>query len=155
MSDEAMSAAAAIPAELLLRIQELKPILAKQGAVIRDGGRCRLRFRGVNGDYLHHSVSLPNGDVADAVTALIASWRVKEDRVDPERVRARVARRELAELRAAVALSLGGGPRLQRRGREWLSKALKDPWEKLRFIASGRVPVSPRKRGRPRRSRLW
>jgi hypothetical protein len=158
-----------IPPSLLNRLQELRPILLKQGIVqMRTGPDrqpgFRLRFRQLDpelGAERHFSISLPDQTVAEGVATLINSWRVEErQRVEQEERQRQTAREqaeaEQAEYRELVSIlvELRGG---KRRMRDRALKALKEaakagPWELLKFGNSNEW-LQPGQPGRPPKPR--
>lgn len=154
-----------IPPSLLNRLQELRPILLKQGIVqMRTGPDrqpgFRLRFRQLDpelGAERHFSISLPDQTVAEGVATLINAWR--EEHESEERKQA--ALREQAEAEAeqyhelvAIVVKLnGGGRRMKSRALKALKESAKEgPWEMLRFAQSNEW-LQPGQPGRPPKPR--
>lgn len=159
-----------IPPSLLNRLQQLRPVLLKQGIVQmrHDGDRrasFRLRYRADDPDLgAARHCSLPLGheqSVAEAVATLVNAWRVEERQRVEQEERQRQAAREQAEAEQAeyrelvsILVELRGG---KRRMRDRALKALKEaakagPWELLRFGSSDDW-LQPGQPGRPPKPR--
>lgn len=157
-----------IPEPLLAHLNELKPVLVKQGCVQLKTGRdrqpsFRLRFRQMDAEgsaERHRSVSLPDQAVADAVAVLLNTWRAEEE---AERKKAEEAKRQVKEehklyrdVIGKIVAAHGGGRRMRTRALNAFKEAEKSgAWAMIRFSKSNDW-LQPGQRGRPpSRASIW
>jgi hypothetical protein len=156
-----------IPADILVKVERLRPILKVQGVVLRrdDGGpnpRYRLRYRQHDeerGYTVHKALTLGTDPaVAKAVAEVLQCWRSEPNPLQLDLLREEQARRtELHRqrqrrnaVRAAVAAH-GRGERVLRRAMRMLRNAAADgPSEVWCFAQSGDF-LRRKRTGRPRK----
>ena len=157
-----MADATDLPPVLMQQLQDLKPVLERQGVVQLHRQSYRLRYRLPDGDLgsVHRSLLIgPAPEHADAVKALLERWRGECQSQEDERARARaskrVAEREYEVTRGLMLMEMTGeaGWRRRKQLTSWFDGLCNDPAAAIRFALSHELP-EPRRPGRRCRS-LW
>lgn len=160
-----------IPAPYLKRLQELRPILEKQGTVLLRHGHGRrqafyLRYREQDlgsGRWVHRAVPMGHWDVGPYARLLVNKWRAERRarRAAELKAKSEEARKARLEARARrverqiVRKILPGGRMFRRNAmKQFDAAAGKSSLHALGFL-SGIDGMQPRGPGRPRKGRLW
>jgi len=159
-----------IPAELLIELETLRPIIEQQGVVQQHHGddrkqSYRLRYREFDshlGYRRHRSIPLGSSPVVvQAVAELIRRWRdeyqagEQQNCAEPPVQPAPKPAPTSTELARELAQEMcGGGRRRREQIGDWFDNALNDPVEMLKFNLTGAFPKL-HKGGRPLKKRSW
>ena len=159
-----MSTPLAIPAELMARLEQIRPQLETNCAIQcrREPDRqpvWRLRYWDdpEDGERRQRSLNLGEETIANAVRALVAGWRDERERKQAAEEQCVEERRRRLERLRQLAISRGRGKRHRRRiGRAFDRAAAGGDRALLRFAMMASYEQRPSRGGRPRtRSGLW
>jgi hypothetical protein len=149
-----------IPATLLEKLIQIKPVLETQGTILPHKRYFRLRYRAEceYGYVVHRSISLGSDQgVLNAVETLLARWRADRQAREAEEEK-RQAETRLEQRRTRLSANMfatvnGNGLRRQRQLRDFYHRCIDDPLLGMCFVVSHELPPR-RKIGRPRKL-IW
>lgn len=159
-----------IPKPLAERLDELRPVLSRQGVIQTNGRRHWLRYRDTTDEasyQKHRSIPLGTDPIlAAAVGELLAAWRQQYQAEEQakratEAERAAKARAEVLEWHgyaklAAMTVALSGGSRRsQRAAKRIVRVAAGGDCQAMLSVMTRGLPVFRGRAGRPRKGGLY